>query len=313
MCKLYCFCFFESTVYPLCSSSKLIGWRNICALGTAFGVWIVASFLCLYLAPNFLSQSVLIFSTYQFWLSSVQPLPSSSLGFHSLLSLFLLYFVQNILMSFSSLALFLIMYNVHVDQLHLLQRSTLGHFHPWRFSSQLFCHPWRFCFGCKISWFTWRWNGQYLPFLTICDCSFPKSHSWIWATFQNLGGIIWRSHLLGFVPYIFFWVYIEYLFHFHQRLKFVFSVVFRSFDFMLQILQGLIGHILWDEGWLVVGHVLEKHVVFHSLWFGFCYLDVVAHIMYIVCPNVIPISWMFYPRIYLVRLDIQLHCTSQWC
>ena len=48
---------------------------HICTLGPALGVCIIESLLCLYLALNLITQSVLLFWRYQFCLSSVRPLP----------------------------------------------------------------------------------------------------------------------------------------------------------------------------------------------------------------------------------------------
>ena len=90
---------------------------------TALGVCSLASFLCFYLALKLLNQSVLLFGTCQFFLSSVQPLPSSSRVVHLLLPFMLLYFVQDLFLLLSLLMLFLIMFNVQVDQLKLLQYS----------------------------------------------------------------------------------------------------------------------------------------------------------------------------------------------
>ena len=65
---------------------------HICTVGTTLGVYIIESFLCLYLALNFITQPVLLYGMYQFCLSSVQPIPSSSRGVHCLLTLLILYF-----------------------------------------------------------------------------------------------------------------------------------------------------------------------------------------------------------------------------
>ena len=68
---------------------------HIFTLVTALGVCIISSFLCLYLPPNLITHPVLLFGTYQFFILSVQPLPSSSGGVHWFLPLLLLYFVQD--------------------------------------------------------------------------------------------------------------------------------------------------------------------------------------------------------------------------
>ena len=77
--------------------------------------------------------------------------------------------------------------------------SIQGHFHPWGCSSYLIFHPCRCRPGCKISWLTCWWNCKYPPFLTLRDFSSPKSHPCILVTVQNLGVIICRSYLLGYV------------------------------------------------------------------------------------------------------------------
>ena len=127
MHKICGVCSFISNTTPLCESSKFVSCRNISFL---FVIWvppwvvcILESFLCLYLAPNLLTKSFLLFGKYQFCLSLMQPLPPSSWGVHLLLNLLLLYCVQDRLLLLYSLIISILMYNVQVEQLHLLRHS----------------------------------------------------------------------------------------------------------------------------------------------------------------------------------------------
>ena len=76
---------------------------------------------------------------------------------------------------------------------------------------------------------------------------------------------------------------------------------------MFQILQGLNNHILWGNGWMGDILVLEKHGVCQYFCFDFCYPDVVSPIIFIACPNVIPISLMLHPQ--LILCSFTYNCT----
>ena len=86
-------------------------------------------------------------------------------------------------------------FNIHFNQFHL---------HPCRWSSHLLFHPCRCRPGYQISCLTWQCKGKYSQFLTLGDLSSPNIHPWSWVIVQNLVMVIFRSHLLGSVPYCFF-------------------------------------------------------------------------------------------------------------
>ena len=163
---------------------------HIFTLDHASGVFTISSFLCLFVAPNFLTQSVLFFGTYQFAFYPCDYLhqPHDLITAWCPFRYFILYrnvfcccpswffYCSCITRSWNSYTCF----NFH---------STWGNVHPWRFSSHLLFHPWRCHPNCQISWLTLRWNGECSPFLAFSGFAPPPPRVTLGAEqqFRTLG------------------------------------------------------------------------------------------------------------------------------